>query len=177
MGNYLAAQIGRLRQPAAGLNRQGIKACRSARGFTLLELMVAVVVIGVLSAMALSSYRSSVLKSNRSAAKAALMDLAAREEKFYSLNNTYSNVITDLYGQSTTLTWPVSAPLSGTASYHIIQPTVNQAAAAVGATPATPANFTLEADPIGNQLHDACGSYKLTSIGQQTVTGTASGCW
>ncbi|MBV8666851.1 MAG: type IV pilin protein [Burkholderiaceae bacterium] len=152
------------------MQKQGLNRA-DRRGFTMIELMIVLVVIGVLTAIALPSYKRSVMKSNRGAAKTALLDLAAREEKFFSLNNTYSSAITDLYGAATTLTFPLNAPLSGTAQYTIAAPTVT---AATGTTPAT---FSITATPTGSQVGDTCGSYTINSVGQQTVSGTATGCW
>jgi type IV pilus assembly protein PilE len=147
---------------------------RSSRGFTLIELMVAVVVVGILTSVAVTSYRSSIQKTNRQVAKTALLDLAAREEKYFSLNNAYSSTITDLY-PGTSLSWGFSVPLSGTALYTISTPTVTTAS--TSSTTITPAAFALIAVPTGGQTNDACGSFTLNSVGQQAVTGTGSSCW
>lgn len=162
--------------PMAGL-RTRRSAHRWYSGFTLIELLATVAIIGILAAIAIPSYYSSVAKSNRSAAKSALLDLASREERYFSLNNCYSGTggcstasATDLFGAGTTLTFPIPAPLSGTAKYTIATPVVT---AATGTTPAT---FTITATPVGSQATDACGSFIVNSVGQQTVTGTGS-CW
>ena len=59
-------------------------------GFTLLELMIVVVIIGILLGIALPSYQSYVLKSNRTEARAALLDIAARQERYAAQNNKYA---------------------------------------------------------------------------------------
>jgi type IV pilus assembly protein PilE len=61
-----------------------------ARGVTLIELMVVVVVVGILAAIAVPSYRNYVLRAQRSDATAALLRIAAAQEKFYLQNNVYA---------------------------------------------------------------------------------------
>lgn len=149
---------------------------RRSRGFTFLEIMIAMVVVGIVTAVALSSYKNAIMKSKRHAAATALLDLASREEKFYSLSNNYSATPTDL-GLDASTTFPLSVPPTGTAAYTIAAPTI--VLAAPTAVPPTPATFTFTATPTSNQSGDACGSFTINSIGQQTVTGTASAasCW
>src|ERR687891_2609719 len=68
-------------------------------GFTLIELMIVVVIIGILAAVAYPQYRDFALRSNRAEAKALLVDAAARQERFFSDNNSYADDMTDLgYG-------------------------------------------------------------------------------
>ncbi len=60
------------------------------KGFTLIELMIVVAIIGVLSAIAYPSYQSYMKKSARADAKVGLSKLADRQERFYLQNNTYT---------------------------------------------------------------------------------------
>lgn len=53
------------------------------RGFTLIELMIVVAVIGILAAVAYPSYTNYVVRSNRSAAQAFMMDIASREKQYF----------------------------------------------------------------------------------------------
>ena len=142
---------------------------RKQTGFTLIEMMVVVVVLSILAAIAIPSYRSAVLKSNRGDAKAALIDLAAREEKYFTINNQYAVTASSL--GYTGFSFPIPAPLSGTTHYTIASPSV---AAAAGVVPAT---FSATATPSGSQAADKCGSFTLNSVGAQSVTGTATSCW
>jgi len=64
---------------------------KNLAGFTLIELMIVVSVIGVLSAIAYSSYQSSVMKSNRSEAKAELSTVAGRLQSCYSMYGRYDD--------------------------------------------------------------------------------------
>ena len=65
-------------------------------GFTMIELLVVLVIISILAAIAYPSYKDSVYKSRRSGAKAALMDLAARQEQYFNNNKTYADTLLKL---------------------------------------------------------------------------------
>ncbi len=60
------------------------------RGVTLIELMVVILVVGILAAFAVPSYRQYLLRTHRAEAKSALLNLAAAQEKFYLQNNIYA---------------------------------------------------------------------------------------
>jgi type IV pilus assembly protein PilE len=64
---------------------------KTMRGVTLLELMIVVIIIGVLAAIAYPNYRQYAARAKRNEAKAALLQIATRQEAFYLQNNTYTN--------------------------------------------------------------------------------------
>jgi len=66
--------------------------CRSCRprGFTLLELMIAVAIVGILATIALPSYTRYVIKSKRVAAQAQMSDLALREQQYFAATRSYA---------------------------------------------------------------------------------------
>lgn len=66
------------------------------KGFTLIELMVVVAIVGILAAVAYPSYQGSIRKTNRSDAKDALLRLAAAQERFFFSNNGYTNDLSKL---------------------------------------------------------------------------------
>jgi type IV pilus assembly protein PilE len=62
---------------------------KNTRGFTLIELMIAVAIVGVLVAIAYPSYQNSLIKGTRGAAKAFLLEVAQKEQQYLLDNRTY----------------------------------------------------------------------------------------
>ncbi len=138
-------------------------------GFTLIELMIAVAVVGILAAIAYPSYQESIRKSRRADAKAVLLQAAQWMERFYTENNRYNQ---DRAGTAVGLPTGLSrAPIEGANVYYIITLT------------ATANAFTLQAAPTstGNQSADQCKTLTLTNTGVRGVTNsptlTATECW
>ena len=140
------------------------------RGFTLIELMIALVIIGVLVAIAVPAYTNYLQKSYRNDAKTALLDLATREEKFFSINNQYTSSATSLYGGSTA-TFPMNVQSSASSYYQLSAPAVTAGSAT------TVASFSASAVPTNTQTPDACGTFTITSTGVTSVSGTLTNCW
>ena len=60
------------------------------RGFTLIELMIVIIIIAVLASIAIPSYRQYVIRGNRTAAQAVMMEIATRQQQFFVANRTYA---------------------------------------------------------------------------------------
>jgi len=147
-------------------------------GFTLVELMITVVILSILVAIAIPAYTSEIRKSRRTEARTALLDLASREERFYSTVNTYSTSPTDLaYGTGTA--WPAAPGMSVGSGYY--QVTVTTTAADPTTTPPTLAGYLITATAVGPQAGDTqCATFFVTQTGQQGATGSATAstdCW
>ena len=69
---------------------------KSVTGFTLIELMIVVAIIGILAAVAIPSYNEYILRAKRSEGRSALLDILARQERFFSDNQRYATTADDL---------------------------------------------------------------------------------
>ena len=69
---------------------------RKMQGVTLMELMIVIMIIGILAAVAYPNYRDYAARAKRNEAKAALLQIATNQERFYLNNNSYSNDMTQL---------------------------------------------------------------------------------
>jgi type IV pilus assembly protein PilE len=146
---------------------------RRAGGFTLIELMVTLVVAAILVSIAVPSYQTQVRKSRRTEARNAVMDLATREERYYSVNNTYTNVALELgYGPDNAA---ITARPIGSGYYTV---SVDVTAAQPAATPPTRAGFKITATVAGAQSKDApCQKFVVDEVGTQTSSPSATECW
>jgi type IV pilus assembly protein PilE len=140
---------------------------RFSRGFTLIELMVVVVIACILLAVAVPSYTSFVRQSRRTDARTAILDLAAREERYFSTNaSNYTTVAANLGYAGFGAANPV-----GNGYYYL---TVCSPACAPSAVAAP--SFTVIALPVAglSQAKDtACTAFAVDSTGAQFAAAGA----
>ena len=133
-------------------------------GFTLIELLITVVVLAILTAIAVPSYREFVIRSHRSDATVALTEMANLQEKFYSNNLRYTATLTQNPSTSG-LYYPAQ---SANDMYNL-------SIVSVSAT----TGYTLQAQATGTQLEDSrCQTLTLNSLGQRgSSPAGVDTCW
>ena len=149
----------------------------TTRGFTLIELMIVVVIMGVLGTLALPAYRDHVLRSQRVEAKVALSTLAVAQERFFSVHHRYASRIASL-GPAANLVDLYKNGGITLNGYYSVQ------IEDVSGTLATGGPYLLRASPTdkGGQLRDKCQDLTLDSSGKKGIASATDGlqwsdCW
>ncbi len=127
-------------------------------GFTLIELMIALVIMGILLTMAWPGYSDYLRSAARNEAKAVMMEGVLQMEQTFTLNNSYGD-------SAPQLAFPVS-PKTGPIKYRI---SVDEGM--------TSTYYKLKAEPV---VSDKCGTFTIDNTGKRELIGAAASfeeCW
>lgn len=141
------------------------------RGVTLIELIIVMIIVGVLAAVAIPSYRSYVIRSQRADAKDALLALATAQEKFYLQCNTYATLIDNAPDC-------VAGELQGA-------DTSKNGWYSLAVDAADAINFTVSAVAVAGESQfqdEACRTFRVTDRGIRTAANSGNAdntaeCW
>ena len=131
------------------------KARRRESGFTLIELMITVAVIGILAAIAIPSYAQYTIRSSRQAVQSELAVMASIQEKIYLNSNAYASSITTAYNGSSTGGLGVTSGKSRDGKYTF-------------SVTVASATYTLTATPVVGSSQGADGALTINAAENRT---------
>ena len=133
---------------------------KNTSGFTLIELVIAIGIVGILASIAYPSYVDQMRQTKRTDCEAVLMQMAGAMEREFSRRNEYRDIT------GAPVNFGDQCPIDGgTATYDLT----------IASTPTT---YVLSAAPVGAQAADPCGTLTLTNTLQKgQSSGTLAECW
>lgn len=125
------------------------RAMKHAKGFTLIELMITVTIVGILAMIAIPQYSQYIIRGNRAAAQAFMMDIASREKQYLLDARTYAPDLATL---------TMTAPPDVTRNYTLT----------MTAPAGPPPSFTVTATPVAGSKQVGDGNLTITDTGAKT---------
>ena len=142
---------------------------KAQRGFTLIELIITIAIIGILAGIAYPSYTESVNRAKRAQAQTAIVSLAQAMERVFTRNNSYAAAT---LGSGATDIFPSAVPATGTQFYTLSLSNL------------TATGYTITATRLAGSAmaSDKCGNYTLTAAGAKGIVSNTGGttvatCW
>jgi len=153
------------------MNKNPTKSRNAQRGFSLIELMIVVAIIAVISAFAYPSYDRYVIKTKRSVAQNALLQVADRQQQFFMDNKRFAADITNLGFPAN----PYVIDDNGTSTVA----SDADAVYSLSLSNVTATTWTATATPLNSQLSrdTYCGSLTITQTGAKSKSGASDECW
>ncbi len=145
-------------------------ALKRTGGFTLIELMIVVAIIGILAAVAIPSYQDSVRKGRRSAAQTLLMEIANKQQQYLADSRTYA---LGTAGISTLGYGTLPKEVNGFYTIDSCPSPATAASVPCGTTATTPPSFTLIATPVAGGPQVSDGALTLDNLGAKTRNGAS----
>lgn len=153
------------------MNRELLKSASKQLGMTLIELMVVVAIIAIISAFAYPSYDRYVIKTKRSVAQNALLQVADRQQQFFMDNKRFA-------ADMTNLGFPADPYVLDDDGTSTVAADAN-AVYSLSLSGVTATTWTATAAPVQGQLSrdTYCGSLSITQAGTKGKTGASDKCW
>lgn len=153
------------------MNKNPTKSRNAQRGFSLIELMIVVAIIAIISAFAYPSYDRYVIKTKRSVAQNALLQVADRQQQFFMDNKRFAADITNLGFPAN----PYVVDDNGTSTVA----SDADAVYSLSLSNVTATTWTATATPLNSQLSrdTYCGSLTITQTGAKSKSGASDECW
>jgi len=135
---------------------------RKVSGFTLIELMIVIAIVGILAGVAYPSYTAYVSEARRTDAMNNLLRFQVQQETYRASNIEYAPNFVTLIGAA-------ADPITSSEQFYTLS--INLP----GGNEST--QFTITATPTGDQVGDACGNFVVDQDGPNFVAGANAACW
>lgn len=152
-----------------------MKKLKRAKGFTLIEVMIVVAIVGIMAAVGIPSYRNYVLKTNRKAAIADMQSVQQRLERAYTQSNgaypaaAFRGAVGVCNAAS-----QYTSPSTGSPKYRlavVITNFTNPPANTFGQ------GYTVTATPCGSQARESCGTLVVNHLNQRRSSTNRTDCF
>ena len=139
-------------------------------GFSLVELMIAVVIMVILAGLALASYNQYVLRAQRGIAQQLIADIRSRQERYFLNNRGYADDLADLGFATTTINIDKQGNAGASNADAIYTLSLTNTSATT---------WTAQAVPKNGQVKDTdCATLSMDQTGLRSATGSGgAGCW